>query len=33
MREDVASDVTSFLAYASGWDCYEKRNFKTHAWG
>jgi hypothetical protein len=27
-REDVASDVTPSLAYASGCDCYEKRNFK-----
>jgi hypothetical protein len=35
MREDVASDVTPSLAYASGCDCYENRNFKTYAsgWG
>ena len=28
MGEDVASDVTSSLADASGWDCYEKRTFE-----
>jgi hypothetical protein len=28
MREDVASDVTPSLAYASGCDCYENRNFR-----
>ena len=27
-REDVASYVTSSLAYASGCDCYEKRKFE-----
>jgi len=33
MREDVASDVTPSLAYASGCDCYENRNFKTRERG
>jgi hypothetical protein len=33
MREDVASDVTPSLAYASGCDYCEKRNFKAHASG
>jgi hypothetical protein len=33
MREDVASDVTPSLAYASGCDYCENRNFKTHASG
>jgi hypothetical protein len=33
MREDVASDVTPSLAYASGCDYCENRNFKTYASG
>jgi hypothetical protein len=33
MREDLHGDVTRSLAYASGWDCYEKRNFKTRERG
>jgi hypothetical protein len=32
-REDIASDITPSLAYASGCDCYEKRNFKTRERG
>jgi hypothetical protein len=33
MREELKSDVTSSLAYASGWDKIEKRNFKTRERG
>jgi hypothetical protein len=31
-RDDVASDGTS-LTYVSGYDCYEKRNFKARQRG
>jgi hypothetical protein len=33
MREDIASDVTSSLAYASGCDWCEDRNFKARERG
>jgi hypothetical protein len=33
MREELKSDVTSSLAYASGWDKIKNHNFKTQASG